>query len=37
MTLRSRFETPSDLVEALLGHKIVQGRRDIAEEIAKEG
>jgi len=37
MSLKSRFESSSDLIESLLPQKIVQGNRTVAEDIAKEG
>jgi predicted nucleotide-binding protein len=37
MSLKARFEKTEDLIEALLSQKIVQGRRDIAEEVVKDG
>lgn len=37
MSLKARFERTEDLIEALLSQKIVQGRREIAQEIAKDG
>jgi predicted nucleotide-binding protein len=37
MTLKNRFEDADELVTALLSQKIVQGSREVAEEIAKDG
>ena len=37
MTLKSRFESKNDLVEALARQKIIFGRTDIAEAIAEKG
>jgi predicted nucleotide-binding protein len=37
MTLKSRFEAPDDLIEALVAQKIIRGQRKIAEAVAAEG
>ena len=37
MTLKSRFSSPTDLVDALSEQKIIFGRRDLAKLVAQEG
>jgi CRP/FNR family cyclic AMP-dependent transcriptional regulator len=37
VSLKDRFETPDDLIGALLSQRIVQGSQSVAEEIARDG